>query len=116
MSTRAAVATWAVQRVTAAILAIAVTVHLVTLVNAVRGGLSGYEIVSRLSGHDGWLAFYAVFAIAAAVHGAIGLRAMACESPGFSPRLATAAAVAFALFVSWLGLRAALGLYGASAL
>jgi len=67
------------QRASAAVLAVAVTAHLVTIVYAVRGGLSAAEILGRTRGSLGWLAFYAVFVAAVAVHAPIGLRAILAE-------------------------------------
>lgn len=65
---------WLAQRASAMVLALAVVVHLATIIGAVQGGLSAAEIVSRLQGHGGWLAFYLCFVIAAAVHAPLGLR------------------------------------------
>ena len=65
---------WAVQRITAAFLGFAVILHLVTIMLAVRGGLSAAEILARTRGAELWFAFYVVFALCAGLHGAIGLR------------------------------------------
>jgi len=118
VSARAETLAWAAQRLSAAVLAVAVTVHLVTLVNAVRGGLTGHEIVARVSMHDGWLAFYAVFVAAAALHAGIGVRGLVREAaPAPLGRAAgLLAGAAFATVTLWMGLRAVLALYGASAL
>src|SRR6185369_8351996 len=48
---------WVAQRASAAVLALCVTVHLATMVYAIRGGLSAAEILSRTKGSAGWLAF-----------------------------------------------------------
>lgn len=114
MSARVTTALWLAQRASAAVLALAVAVHLVTMVGAVRGGLDAREILSGLAGHGGWLAFYATFVLAAAVHGAIGIRGIVRESTPLPPRLVDAGALALALALAALGLRAVLGLYGAS--
>jgi fumarate reductase subunit C len=116
MSARAQTLLWIVQRASAALLAIAVTVHLVGIIHAVQGGLSGHEIVSRISAREDWLAFYAVFVVAAAIHAAIGMRAILRETAGLPALLADIAAFALAGAVAWLGLRAVLGLFGASTL
>ncbi len=118
MSARGETLAWAAQRASAAVLAVAVTVHLFTLVHAVRGGLSGHEIVARLSGDEGWLAFYAVFVAAAAVHAGVGIRGLVREAlpAPFARRAGLAAGVAFAAVTLWLGSRAVLALFGASAL
>jgi fumarate reductase subunit C len=102
---------WVAQRVTAMLLAVAVVVHLVTIIGAVRGGLSAAEILGRLQGHEGWLAFYVVFALAAGLHGAIGLRAIAAEALGIRGRAADIAWLAAGLATAAFGIRAAIGLY-----
>ena len=83
---RAGVHLWVVQRVTAMFLALAVVVHLVTILVAVRGGLSAAEIIARTSGSLAWFGFYASFALAAGLHGAIGLRAIGAEWLGWRGR------------------------------
>lgn len=97
---------WVAQRATAALLAFCVVVHLATIVYAVRGGLTAGEILGRTQGSLAWAAFYGLFVIAAAVHGAIGLRNVAAEWLGLHGAASTAfmALVAFALAA--LGLRA----------
>jgi fumarate reductase subunit C len=104
---------WAAQRVTAAILAVAVVVHLVTIMVAVRGGLSGAEIIGRLSGSEAWLVFYAVFALSAGVHAAIGLRNIGAEWLGLRGRGADFAWLGLGLLTAVFGIRAAWGLYAA---
>ena len=70
---------WLAQRASAAVLALCVIVHLVTIVYATRGGLSGAEILARTRGSGAWLAFYIVFVLAVAIHVPIGLRTIAIE-------------------------------------
>ena len=62
------------QRASAGVLALAVAVHLATIVYAVRGGLTAGEILARTEGNAAYLAFYVVFVLAVAVHAPIGLR------------------------------------------
>lgn len=102
---------WVAQRVTAMVLALAVAVHLATIVLAVRGGLSAREILDRTQGNEAWLAFYVAFALAAGLHGAIGLRAVAAETFGLRGRGADLAWVAAGLATAGFGIRAAVGLY-----
>ena len=111
MSTRGQTHLWVVQRVTAMVLAVAVLVHLVTIVVAVRGGLSAAEILSRTRGNEAWLAFSTVFAICAGLHGAIGLRTIAAETLGLRGRGADLAWVALGVITAGFGIRAAIGLY-----
>lgn len=97
---------WYLQRLSAMALALFVAVHLATIVFAVRGGLSGAEILARTQGN--WLvaAFYGAFVVACAVHVPIGLARVAEEWLGWRPQLANAAAIVVALALAALGLRA----------
>ena len=113
MSARGQVHLWAAQRITAAILALGVTVHLATIIIAVRGGLTAAEILGRTRGSFGWLLFYAVFALAAGLHGAIGLRNIAGETLGWRGRGFDAAWLAIGLATALFGIRAAHGLFAA---
>jgi len=104
---------WIVQRVTAMVLAVAVLVHLVTILVAVRGGLSAAEIIGRTRGNEAWLGFYAIFALAAGLHGAIGLRGIAAEWLGWRGRGFDLAWLGLGLLTAVFGIRAAVGLYAA---
>lgn len=104
---------WLVQRLTAMVLAVAVLVHLVTILLAVRGGLSAAEILGRTRGNVAWLGFYAVFVLAAGLHGAIGLRGIAAEWLGLRGRGFDTAWLALGLLIAAFGIRAAWGLYAA---
>jgi fumarate reductase subunit C len=77
---RAQVLLWTAQRVSAIVLAVCVIVHLVTIIYAVRNGLSAAEILGRTRGNAGWAAFYALFVAAVAVHAPIGLRNFLSET------------------------------------
>jgi fumarate reductase subunit C len=99
------------QRATAAVLAFAVTIHLATIVYAVRGGLTAAEILGRTR-HNGWfLALYALFVLAVAIHAPIGLRNIAREWTAWRGRALDVALAAFALLLVALGLTAVLALY-----
>ena len=113
MGARTQVLLWVGQRASAAVLAVCVFVHLATMVYAVRGGLSAQEILARLQGHAGWLAFYTVFVLAVAVHVPIGLRAILAEALGWRGASRDWVLAAFGAFLLFAGLRAVLGLYGA---
>ncbi len=104
---------WVAQRVTAMLLAIGVTVHLVTILVAVRGGLSAVEILARTQGSLAWFCFYATFALAAGLHGAIGLRGIALEWLGLRGRGFDLAWLAIGLLTAGFGIRAAWGLFAA---
>ena len=111
MSTRSETTLWLAQRVSAAVLAVCVIVHLATIVYAVRGGLSAEEILGRTRGNHAFLLFYATFVLAAAVHAPIGLRAVAIEWLGWRGRSRDVALTLFSMFLGWMGLRAVLAVF-----
>lgn len=111
MSARAQAFLWMGQRASAAILALCVLVHLCTIIYAVRGGLSAAEILSRTRGNGAWLAFYAVFVLAVAVHVPIGLRAILAEWLGWRDSSRDVALWVFAVFLAAMGMRAVLGVF-----
>lgn len=99
------------QRASAVVLAFAVTVHLATIVYAVRGGLTAAEILARTH-HNGWfLMLYAVFVLAVAVHAPIGLRNILREWTAWRGRSLDLVLAAFCLLLVMLGLTAAFALY-----
>ena len=102
---------WLVQRASAALLALCVTVHLITIVYAVRGGLTAAEIFSRTRGSAGWLAFYTVFVVAVAVHAPIGLRPVLTEWLGWRGRTREWFVLVFGVLLLWMGMRAVLVLF-----
>jgi len=99
------------QRASAVVLAFAVTVHLATILYAVRGGLTAGEVLARTRGNGWFLAFYALFVLAVAVHAPIGLRNVLREWMFWRGRSLDLALAVFALVVLALGLRAALAVY-----
>ena len=106
MSVRSQAYLWAAQRISAMVLALCVAVHLVTLIYAVRGGLSAAEILARTRGSFTWGAFYAIFVIAVAVHAPIGLRAILSEWFALRGRKLDLVVGIVALVLIVLGLRA----------
>ena len=106
MSPRTQVRLWAAQRVSAMVLALCVLVHLITLVYAVRGGLSAAEILGRTRGSLAWGSFYTLFVLAVAVHAPIGLRAILHEWFALRGPALHAIVVALAVAILVLGLRA----------
>ena len=106
MSARREVGFWVAQRATAVVLALCVSVHLATMVYAVRGGLSAGEILARTRGSVAWGTFYSVFVIAAAMHGAIGLRTFAAEWLGFKGDAAEVVVTVVGVVLTIIGLRA----------
>jgi len=106
MNARGQVYLWAAQRISAVLLAFCVCVHLVTLIYAVRGGLSAAEILARTHASVGWATFYAVFVLAVAVHAPIGLRTILAEWLGWRGPVLQIVTVLVALAIAVLGLRA----------
>ncbi len=94
------------QRLSAAILAPLVLVHLALIVFAVQGGLSGEEILARTRGSAGWAMFYGLFVLAVALHGGIGLRTILLEWTGLRRPGANALSLVAGLGLLFLGLRA----------
>jgi fumarate reductase subunit C len=113
VSARREAVLWIAQRATAVVLAACVVVHLATIIYAVRGGLDAAEILARTRGSLAWGAFYGTFVIAAAVHGAIGLRTVAAEWLGFRGDAAEVAMTAVGLALTVLGLRGVIAVVGA---
>jgi fumarate reductase subunit C len=106
VSRRREVLLWTAQRATAVVLAVGVVVHLATMIYAVRGGLTAAEILARTRGSIAWGTFYSVFVIAAAVHGAIGLRTVAAEWLGIRGDAAEVGMSIAGLLLTLAGLRA----------
>ena len=97
---------WYWQRVSAMVLALCVLVHLVTIVYAVRSGLSGEALLARTRGNIAFAVFYAVFVLACAVHVPIGLARIAEEWLGVGDRAASTAANVLALLLVAMGMTA----------
>ena len=95
------------------VLALCVTVHIATMIYAVRGGLSAAEIFTRTHGSILAATFYTLFVVAVAVHAPIGLRTVLAEWTPVRGRAADVVAVAFAVLLAGAGLRAVYGLVAA---
>lgn len=111
MSVKAQTILWIAQRASAAVLALCVTVHLATMVYAIRGGLSSAEILSRTQGSVGWFAFYSLFVLAVTVHAPIGLRSVLLEWCGWRSASRDYFLVAIAMLLAVLGMRAVFGVF-----
>jgi fumarate reductase subunit C len=99
------------QRLSAAVLALAVTVHLATIIYAARSGMTAADILVRTRGNVAFLILYAVFVLAIAVHAPIGLRNVLREWTPWRGRSLDVTLAAFALLLLVLGLRAALAVF-----
>jgi fumarate reductase subunit C len=111
LSFRSETLLWIAQRASAAVLVLCVTVHLATMIYAIRGGLSAAEILSRTKGNAGWLVFYTVFVLAVTVHAPIGLRSVVTEWFGWRGRARDIFLVALAMLLAALGMRAVFGVF-----
>ena len=87
-------------------LAVCEIVHLVTVIYAVRNGLSAAEILGRTRGSLGWAAFYALFVLAVTVHAPIGLRNFLSETFNWRGSGLNIAVTAIALTLAMWGFRA----------
>jgi fumarate reductase subunit C len=101
------------QRLSAVVLALAVAVHLGTILYAVRGGLTAGDILGRTQGNIWFLAFYATFVLAVAVHAPIGLRNVLREWTRWRGATLDLVMIGFALALLALGLRAAIAVFAA---
>jgi fumarate reductase subunit C len=94
------------QRLTAAIMAPLVLLHLAVIFYATRHGLSAADILARTRGSVAWAAFYGLFVIAASVHAPIGLRTVLAEWTPLGARVCHLIAIAFGIVLLVLGMRA----------
>ncbi len=102
---------WLLQRASAGVLALCVAIHLVTIIYAVQGGLSGEEILARTRSNVGWFAFYSLFVLAVTVHVPIGLRAVCIEWLGWRRRSRDFFLLAFAGLLAWSGMSAVVAVF-----
>lgn len=100
---------WYAQRISAMVLALCVLAHLVTIVLAMKGGLTAAEVLARTRGS--WLAaaFYGVFVLSAAVHAPIGVAKILEEHLGWRGRGIVVFMHVFGLALLVLGLAAVWG-------
>ena len=92
-------------------LGLCVLVHLATMIYAVRGGLTGAEILGRTQGSLAWLAFYTLFVLAIVVHVPIGLRAVLGEWLGWRGASREAVLLLLAFFLAYSGMKAVFGVF-----
>ncbi|MGN5476365.1 succinate dehydrogenase [Cupriavidus basilensis] len=97
---------FALQRLTAMVMAPFVLVHLGVILYAVRGGLTAAEILSRTQGSWIWIPFYSLFVLSVAVHVPIGLRNILIEWARLSRGGALVVCLLFGLVLLAMGLRA----------
>lgn len=111
MSPRTQVLLWGAQRISAMVLALCVIVHLVTMIYAVRSGLSAAEILGRTQGSAGWFAFYTLFVAAVAIHAPIGLRTIISETLNWRGRGLDVLTAVIGVGLALWGMRAVFGVF-----
>ena len=94
------------QRLTAALMAPLIAGHLAIIFYATSTGLSAAGILARTRGSVGWALFYGAFVVLAAIHAAIGVRAIAGEWTPLRDRGLDALMWGFGLVLLLLGQRA----------
>ncbi len=113
MNTRAQVLLWGAQRISAMVLALCVIVHLVTIIYAVRNGLSAAEILGRTRGNALWGGFYVLFVAAIAIHAPIGVRTILSETFNWRGRSLEAVILGLGMLLALWGWRAVYAVFGA---
>jgi fumarate reductase subunit C len=99
------------QRLSAAVLAFAVAVHLATIIYAARAGMTAVDVLARTHGSRAFLILYLTFVVAVTVHAPIGLRNVLREWTAWRGRGLDITLAAFALLLLALGLRAAIAVF-----
>ncbi len=97
---------FALQRLTAMVMAPFVLVHVGLVIYAVRGGLTAGEILSRTEGSWLWIVFYGLFVVSVSVHVPIGLRNILIEWLKLGRPAASVVGLAFGAALLLLGMRA----------
>ena len=106
---------YALQRLSAVVMAPLVVVHLITIMIAVRNGLTAEEILARTQGFSLWGAFYTLFVVAVAIHAPLGLRKILVEWFQIPKRLSDLLALGLAVLFLALGLRSVMAVTGGGA-
>ncbi len=102
------------QRISAAVMAPLVLIHLGLMIYAIQDGLSAQEILERTRGNLWWGGFYGLFVLAVAAHAAIGLRNIMREWWRLRGRLLDSLSWLFGLGLMLAGWRAVAAVVGAA--
>ena len=97
---------FALQRLTAMVMAPFVLVHVGLVIYAVRGGLTAGEILSRTEGNWLWIVFYGLFVLSVSLHVPIGLRNILIEWLKLGRAAASGIGLMFGAALLVLGIRA----------
>ena len=100
------------QRISAAIMAPLVLLHLGVMIYAIQGGLTADEILARTRGSLFWGGTYGLFVFSVSVHAAIGLRNILREWWRVTGPLLTVLSWIFGLGLLAAGLRAVAAVVG----
>jgi fumarate reductase subunit C len=101
---------WVAQRVSAMVLAALLLVHLGVMLWAVRGGLSGAEILARTRGNVWAALLYGLLVASAAIHAPIGIATICEEWFGIRGRALWVAVAVLGALLAVLGGTAVWGL------
>jgi fumarate reductase subunit C len=106
---------WYAQRISAMILGLCVSIHLIIIFYAIRGGLTAEEILGRTQGNIAFAIFYEIFVLACFVHAPIGVANILEETfcKGFVSKLLS---WILAILIITLGTTAVIGVYSGGAL
>ena len=106
---------WYAQRISAMILGLCVSIHLIIIFYAIRGGLTAEEILGRTQGNLAFAIFYEIFVLACFVHAPIGVANILEETfcKGF---ISKALSWGLAALIIILGTTAVIGVYSGGAL
>jgi fumarate reductase subunit C len=106
---------WYAQRISAMVLGLCVSIHLIIIFYAIRGGLTAEEILGRTQGNIAFAIFYEIFVLACFVHAPIGLANILEET--FSKGLISKVLSSLlAVLILILGTTAVIGVYTGGAL
>ena len=103
------------QRISEMVLGLCVSIHLIIIFYAIRGGLSAEEILGRTQGNIAFAIFYEIFVLACFVHAPIGLANILEETfcKGF---ISKALSWILAALIIVLGTTAVIGVFTGGAL
>ena len=100
------------QRISAAIMAPLVLLHLGVMIYAIQDGLDAAEILSRTRGSLWWGSVYGLFVFAVSIHAAVGLRSILREWGRIRGMPLTVISWGVLLLLMTAGLRALVALVG----
>ena len=102
---------WLLQRLSAIILSACTIIHIITIINSVKIGLTSADIINRIGANYGWFIFYLIFVLSASIHAPIGIRSILKESTNASNVTITLITIIFAILLVSLGIWSIWGFY-----